>query len=264
LPKFCSKSATIASVQAGFVEAAGASVFVHRFGAEGPSVLYWHGGGGGSDELIRIAPVLEAAGYAVYGPDAPGYGKSPPVEPERYRASAVAELAVALIDELGIAPVVWVGYSWGGSIGFHVAARHPDRVRALALLDGGYLDPADDPSYEPSLDFEERIESWRVELEQQEDVDDAPIEVVAAAMAGSNVEPALPHLPQLAATGIPVFLAAATKPPEWNEIRARRIEGLLTAIPAAHVVRVESGHGILQEAGDEVLRALLDWLKRLG
>ena len=250
-------------MQADFVDVDGTRLFLRRFEAGGPSVLYWHGGGGASDEVPLIAPALEAAGYAVYAPDAPGYGDSEPVERERYRASAIADLALRLVDALDAGPVVWIGYSWGGSIGFHAAVRRPDRIRALVLLDGGYLMPEDDPSYDRGLDFEARIEAWRAELEQQEDVDDAPIEIVAASMAGSNVEPALPLLPQLAATGIPVLLIAATDPDKWNDVRARRIAELQKAIPGAEVHRVQAGHGVLQDAGDEVRRILLDWLARL-
>jgi pimeloyl-ACP methyl ester carboxylesterase len=249
-------------VEADFVDVDGTRLSVRRFEAEGPSVLYWHGGGGASDEVPLIAPALEAAGYSVYAPDAPGYGESEPVERERYHASAIADLAVRLVDALGVAPVIWIGYSWGASIGFHVAARNPDRIRALVLLDGGYLMPDDDPSYDQGLDFEGRIEAWRAELEGQDDVDEAPIEIVASAMAGSNVEPALPLLPELAATGIPVLLIAATEPPEWNDARARRIHDLQSAIPGAQVARVPAGHGVLQDAGGEVRRTVLDWLAR--
>jgi pimeloyl-ACP methyl ester carboxylesterase len=114
LPKFCSKSATIASVQADYVEAAGTSVLVHQWpGRSGRNVLYWHGGGGGSDEWPRIAPALAGVGYSVYAPDAPGYGDSPRLEPEQYLASNIAELGVALIDELALSPVIWIGFSWG-------------------------------------------------------------------------------------------------------------------------------------------------------
>jgi pimeloyl-ACP methyl ester carboxylesterase len=257
------EAATIAPMRGELVEAAGTRLFVRRFGADGPGVVYWHGGGGASDEVPRIAPTLTAGGYAVYAPDAPGYGKSPPVDAERYRASAIAEIAAALIDELAVAPAIWIGFSWGGSIGCHVAARYPHFVRALVLLDGGYLMPDDDPSYDASLDFAARIEAWLVELERQNEEDDAPPDVVAAAMAGSNVEPAPPLFADLAATGIPVLLVASTKPPEWNAVRAHRIEELRRTLPGITVVRVEAGHGVLQDAGDEVLLTVLDWLARL-
>jgi pimeloyl-ACP methyl ester carboxylesterase len=184
-------------VQADYVEAAGTRLFVHRWGEGGSAdIVYWHGGGGGSEERPQIAPALEEAGYAVYAPDAPGYGDSPPVDPARYRASAVADIAAALIDELGIAPVVWIGYSWGASIGVHTALRAPGRVKALALLDGAYLIPEDEPDYDPSQDLEARTAALREEIEE-DDSWDAPVEIMAAAMQGSHTEPALPLLPAL-------------------------------------------------------------------
>jgi pimeloyl-ACP methyl ester carboxylesterase len=250
-------------VQADYVEAGGARLFVRRWGdADAPGVLYWHGGGGGSDEWPRIAPVLVEAGYAVYCPEAPGYGRSPSLEPEAYVSSNVADLAVALIEKLAIATVVWIGFSWGASIGVHVAARAPERVRALALLDGAYLVPADDPEDDPSLDFVGRMEVWRAELELQEEPDEAPSEVVAAAMAGSNMEPALPLLPRVEAHGIPVLLVASSVA-EQGDLAERVLRRFRRAVPSAEVVRVRAGHGVLQEAGDAVRAALLDWLARL-
>jgi pimeloyl-ACP methyl ester carboxylesterase len=252
-------------VHADYVEAAGMQVYVRRWGEEGaPTVFYWHGGGGGSNEWPYFAPALEAAGYSVYAPDAPGYGKSPPIEPERYRTSHMADLTVALIDTLGIAPVVFAGYSWGGNVGIHAVARAPDRIRALALLDGGYLLPEDDPDDDPTLDFEGRMEAWRLELEQETDVGEAPLEIAAAAMAGSNVEPGVPLLPRVETAGIPVLLVAATQPPEYDELRARAHARFRAAAPSAEIVPVPATHGIFTEAGEDVRRALLDWLARVA
>ena len=252
-------------MRADYVDAAGTRLFVRRWGQEGaPAVFYWHGGGGGSAEWPHFAPALEAAGYSVYAPEAPGYGKSPPVEPECYWTSHMADLAVALIDTLGIAPVVWAGYSWGGNVGIHAVVGAPDRIRALALLDGGYLLPEDDPEYDPSLDFEGRMEAWRLELEQQTDVDEAPLEIVAAAMAGSNMEPGVPLLPRVEESGIPVLLVAATQPPEYEELRARAHARFRAATPGAEIVPVPATHGIFTEAGEEVRGALLDWLARVA
>jgi pimeloyl-ACP methyl ester carboxylesterase len=105
-------------VQADYVQAGGTRIYVRRWGNDArPSVLYWHGGGGVSKELPEIASTLEAAGYSVHAPDAPGFGESPALEDPCYRASNVAHLATGLIDTLGIAPTVWIGYSWGASIG---------------------------------------------------------------------------------------------------------------------------------------------------
>lgn len=43
--------------------------------------------------------------------------------------------AVALLDALELGPVHFVGLSMGGFVGIRLAARHPERVRSLALLD---------------------------------------------------------------------------------------------------------------------------------
>jgi pimeloyl-ACP methyl ester carboxylesterase len=93
-------------------------------------------------------------------------------------------------------------------------------------------------------------------------VDEAPIDIVAAAMAGSNVEPGVPLLPRVEETGIPVLLIASTEPPEYDELRARTHARFRAAVPSAEIVPVPAGHGIFTEAGEEVRRALLGWLER--
>jgi pimeloyl-ACP methyl ester carboxylesterase len=255
--------ATIASVQADYVDVDGARIHVHRWGDGGrANIVYWHGGGGGRAELPLIAPALEKAGYSVFAPDAPGYGESPPLEDAGYRASNVARLATALIDTLGIAPTVWIGYSWGASIGIHSAARAPDRFKALVLLDGGYFVPEDDPDYDPSLDLAGHVEAWRAEIDEQDGEWDAPAQVMAAAMAGSNEEPALSMLPAVEVTGLPVLLLHSTLPAEYDDVRAGALARFRKALPSAEVVPVASGHGILTDAGDDVRRIVLAWLSR--
>lgn len=43
--------------------------------------------------------------------------------------------AVALLTQLGVGPVHWVGLSMGGFVGLRMAARRPDLVRSLVLLE---------------------------------------------------------------------------------------------------------------------------------
>jgi pimeloyl-ACP methyl ester carboxylesterase len=256
--------ARIASVQADYVDAGGARLLVRWWASDaGPNVLYWHGGGGGSEELPQIAPALEAAGYSLYAPDAPGYGGSPRLAPQDYRASNIADIATALIDRLAIAPVIWIGFSWGASIGVHAVTRAPDRVKALVLLDGGYLVPEDDPDYDPTLDLDRRIAELQAEIDRGEQWD-APAEILAAAMQGNHDEPTEPHWPKVREAGLPILLVTSTEPPEWEEIRKRGIDRFRAALPTAEVASVSSGHGVLNEAGDDVRRIVLDWLARLG
>jgi pimeloyl-ACP methyl ester carboxylesterase len=213
-------------VQADYVEVGGARILVHRWGNGGDHpVLFWHGGGGGSEEIPKLAPFLVGAGRSVYAPDAPGYGGSPALDPSGYRPSALAELAAKLIDSLGIAPAVWIGSPWGASIGMHTAVRFPTRIGALALLDGGYWDVHDDPDYDPSLDLEARTAELHGRAEQGESWDASP-EVIAVVMQAADQEPCSALLPALNSSEIPVLLVRATEPPEYESIRGPRCRSL--------------------------------------
>ena len=67
-------------------------------------------------------------------PDQRGFGGSAGPGPESI--AELADDAVALLDALHVAgPVVVCGLSMGGYVAQHVAARHPDRVAALVLVD---------------------------------------------------------------------------------------------------------------------------------
>jgi pimeloyl-ACP methyl ester carboxylesterase len=255
--------ATIASVQADYVEVEGASIFVHRWDeGDGPPVLFWHGGGGPSEEIHKLAPFLVEGGHPLYAPDAPGYGGSPALDPSGYRPSALAELAAGLIGSLGIAPAVWIGSSWGASIGMHTAARFATRIRALALLDGGYMDASDDPDYDPMLDLDARTAELRARAEQGEAWDASP-EVIALAMQAADQEPCSALLPAVNSSGIPVLLVRATEPPEFESIRTRGLERFRAGLPGAEVIALpETGHHLLGDAAPQVERILLDWLRR--
>ena len=91
------------------VQVRGTQVRIRRWGGkEGRPLFYWHGGGGGSGETPVLAPRLVAAGYALYALDAPGYGDSPPLDPEGYAPPELAGLAADLLDELvlSVAPTL--------------------------------------------------------------------------------------------------------------------------------------------------------------
>jgi hypothetical protein len=89
------------------------------------------------------------------------------------------------------------------------------------------------------------------------------VQIVAAAVAGSNMEPALPLPPRIEASGIPVLLIASSRP-EQRSLFERVLVRFRSAVPSATIVPIEAGHGILQEAGDDVRRIVVDWLGRVG
>lgn len=62
-----------------------------------------------------------------------GQGRSPATD-SGYSMDALYEDAVALIEHLSVGAVHWVGLSMGGFVGMRLAARRPDLVASLTLL----------------------------------------------------------------------------------------------------------------------------------
>jgi pimeloyl-ACP methyl ester carboxylesterase len=71
--------------------------------------------------------------------DRRGFSQSERPEPFVADVHLHADDAAALIDALAAEPAVVIGRSAGGEIAVDLALRYPDRVRALALLEGGGL-----------------------------------------------------------------------------------------------------------------------------
>lgn len=102
---------------------------------EGPLVVllhgfpeFWYGWRG------QIGP-LAAAGFRVVAPDLRGYNlSSKPEGAAAYRAGHLAADVRDLIHERGAASACVAGHDWGGVIAWATAARHPDVVQRLAIL----------------------------------------------------------------------------------------------------------------------------------
>lgn len=99
-------------------------------GSGGPLLLVHGTGGSVWDPLPEM---LASAGHRVITYDRRGFGGSTHAaikDPPRHTADAAA-----LLQGLNAAPAVVVGHSMGGVIALDLAARHPDLVRALVLIE---------------------------------------------------------------------------------------------------------------------------------
>lgn len=210
--------------------------------------------------------------------DAPGHGESP-ARPIGFTFEDEAAVLVTLASSLGVERAVWGGHSMGGMKAMQIALTHPERVRALILIDAQpYPEPQETlPQYEAllqvakeqgisedlgevvaqilfhgSIPAEERrrwIKRWMdigvaVEGEARAVFDRGDIsgrmgEITAPTLVVHGAED----------TPIPVEVARRYAP----------------TIPGATLVEIpDCGHTSPCEKAGEVTRAILDFLARLG
>ncbi|HYE34163.1 alpha/beta hydrolase [Methylocaldum sp.] len=100
----------------------------------GTPVVYCHGFPASRLESVLIAAAAERQRVRIIAPDRPGYGLSN-WKPER-TIGDWADDVVQLADHLGIERFSVLGTSGGGPYGLALAARLPDRVRAVGIVCG--------------------------------------------------------------------------------------------------------------------------------
>jgi pimeloyl-ACP methyl ester carboxylesterase len=111
-----------------------------EWGADKPEcVIAWHGLARTGRDMDEVAAHL-AARYRVICPDTIGRGLSQwsPQPEKEYCLAFYGELAVGLMDALGVRAAHWLGTSMGGALGIHLAAGAlQGRIRRMVLNDIG-------------------------------------------------------------------------------------------------------------------------------
>lgn len=105
-------------------------------GPEDGEVLLLSAGLGGSGAYwAENVPAL-ARRYRVVTYDQRGTGRSPDVLPDPTSIAAMAGDAAEVLDRIGASRCRLVGHALGGLIGLALAARNPDRVSHLVIVNG--------------------------------------------------------------------------------------------------------------------------------
>jgi abhydrolase domain-containing protein 6 len=110
--------------------------------AAAPALVMLHGYTGSKENWYRLCSLLPRR-YRLLAPDLPGWGESERVDGADYGFAAQADRVAAFLAEVARGPVVLLGHSMGGGIAALVAARHPDRVARLVLLDAAGVEFAE-------------------------------------------------------------------------------------------------------------------------
>ncbi len=126
-----------------YLQCAGREIHYTEWGAQHQRTLIaWHGLARTGRDMDALAAHLSSQpdGYRVICPDTIGRGLSQwsPYPDREYCLAFYAEIACALVDQLGLRQFDWIGTSMGGSIGIVAAAGAlRGRITRLVLNDNG-------------------------------------------------------------------------------------------------------------------------------
>ena len=215
----------------------------------------FHGSGAFFEGLLRD---LAADGWLAIAPDLPGHGGSDPWDP-REPAEEQWRMLVAFLGALEVPPAAIVGHSRGGAVAIQLAARRPERVRALVLVSSGGLPfrsgtldlvrmVADPGALTPSL-----VSRLRASSAAAKGYDEARARAMGQGRLERDLGMLLPSV--LAPT---LVLWGAQDPTVPGDVSERLARG----IPGARLVVLDGvGHLPFIEAPDELSRLVRGFLR---
>jgi pimeloyl-ACP methyl ester carboxylesterase len=147
------------------VDVEGLQVFYREAGPkDAPHVLLLHGFPTSSHMFRNLIPAL-ADRFHVIAPDYPGFGHSsmPQLGEFEYTFDRLADVIDTFTSRVGIDRYAMYLQDYGAPIGFRLAVKHADRVRALVIQNGNAYDEGLREFWEPLKAF------WREPSETRRD-----------------------------------------------------------------------------------------------
>ena len=257
------------------VSPCGDGSMVWRSWGDGPALVLLHGGAGSWQHWVRTAPAFSRT-HRVLAPDLPGLGESadPPAPPDM---TTIGATVAAGIDRLlgPQMPYDLVGFSFGASVGGHVALLHGGRVRSLTLLGaGGLVRPRAPMTLERVRDKtgEALAQAHRTNLQRIMITDPARIDALAIAIQDWNARHARLDSPALIAQRPLALSLPQLRVPVnaiWGErdqiayyTLEDRIAALRALCPAVELrIISEAGHWVPYELPDAFNATLADLLR---
>ncbi len=245
------------------------------FDASLPTVAFVHGAQHDHSVWILQSRYLAHHGYGVLALDLPGHGRSE--GPALARIEELADWIAAALAAAGVNAASLVGHSMGSLIALECAARHPTHVAKIALLATAYPMKVSEQLLEATKNDEpaaqDMVNIWshlayaqypnnpgpgfwvigeNLRLMQRQKAGVMHTDFAACNAYGGGAAAA-------AKVGCPALFVIARRDAMTP---ARSAQAFAQTVKGARVVGIEgSGHNMMGEKPDDVLDALVDFLK---
>jgi pimeloyl-ACP methyl ester carboxylesterase len=167
-----------------------------------PTAVLVHGNGGHAHWWDALVPAL-VPGWRIVAPDLRGHGESAWADPPAYSIDDFGDDLHAVVVALTTGPIALAGHSMGGRIAVWYAARRPERVRGLALLDSR-MTPVDPV----------RVAAWRGRIAGQREGRGHPSR--EAALAAFRFVPDEPGVPDAVRADLAHHAIVERAPGDWT------------------------------------------------
>jgi pimeloyl-ACP methyl ester carboxylesterase len=131
------------------VQIDGLDIFYREAGSkDGTTVLLLHGFPTSSHMFRNLIPAL-ADEFHMVAPDYPGFGNSsmPTVEQFDYTFDHLADIIEKFTERVGLTRYALYIQDYGAPVGYRLAVRHPERVKALVVQNGNAYDEGIDNDF---------------------------------------------------------------------------------------------------------------------
>ena len=124
-----------AEKKSGYAKANGINYY-YEVAGKGEPLLLLHGGLGSIDMFQPILPALTDH-RMVIAVDLQGHGRTL-LGTRKFSLPDLGDDLAVVLKQLGYSQVDVLGYSFGGGVGFRLAAQHPAMVRRLVIVSAGF------------------------------------------------------------------------------------------------------------------------------
>jgi pimeloyl-ACP methyl ester carboxylesterase len=256
-----------------FISVNGARLALIAFGGAGPPALLIHGLYGRATEWRSTAEWLSET-HSVFAFDQRGHGDSDKHSSDLTRDAQVNDV-IAVIEALDRGPVLLMGQSMGGVTAFLAAARHPDLVNHLIVIEAhSHKDSSDDvgpwiarwPIPFQSLDTAKAFfrsqgvnaDVWVDALKRSDDGYWPEFSLEDMAAASADIVAAYDHRPAWASLKCPTLLVGGAK--SWLDQAPMR--QMASSLPGCVYICVEgAGHDVHLDANAGLRQAVQRFIR---